>query len=331
MLFFLLCSWSRDPLSLSTVSSIRHKQTNGVPRSRLTSTPKYSSPLVKPVGRSRLLEGPRRPPADPMQINTPSHLYESFLSESSSALRHGVKSPIGRIETTDQIEKKTPNTRRRGNANSGSGKMKGLTLHKSPKPRPQTTIPSFTGSPSSQGIRPHSVQLETSSLLPPPVSSKENMRGQGSRYGYCRPLDLAHEESYYQLNRESPQATREGQFERSFAGQLLAGGNDRRQTQRSHVTARPKSILLTPGTKINKVHPKIGNYIGNYHSAMVLNWLDCTVGCGSGSGIQTSVVVETFPRPLRDLSTCLTFEIVRYIKIPTTEAIESNDLNIENW
>ena len=44
-----------------------------------------------------------------------------------------------------------------------------------------------------------------------------------------------------------------------------------------------------------------------------------------------SVVVETFPRPFRDLSTCLNFEIVRYIKIPTTEAIESNDLNIENW
>ena len=33
----------------------------------------------------------------------------------------------------------------------------------------------------------------------------------------------------------------------------------------------------------------------------------------------------------RDLSTCLNFEIVTYIKIPTTEAIESNDLNIENW
>ena len=30
-------------------------------------------------------------------------------------------------------------------------------------------------------------------------------------------------------------------------------------------------------------------------------------------------------------STCLNFEIVRYIKIPTTEAIESNDLNMENW
>ena len=44
-----------------------------------------------------------------------------------------------------------------------------------------------------------------------------------------------------------------------------------------------------------------------------------------------SVVVETFLRPFRDLSTCLNFEIVRYIKIPTTEAIESNDLNIENW
>ena len=40
---------------------------------------------------------------------------------------------------------------------------------------------------------------------------------------------------------------------------------------------------------------------------------------------------ETFPRPFWDLSTCLNFEIVRYIKIPTTEAIESNDLNIENW
>ena len=36
------------------------------------------------------------------------------------------------------------------------------------------------------------------------------------------------------------------------------------------------------------------------------------------------------PRPFRDLSTCLNFEIVRYIKIPTTEDIESNDLNIEN-
>ena len=47
--------------------------------------------------------------------------------------------------------------------------------------------------------------------------------------------------------------------------------------------------------------------------------------------IQGSVVVETFPRPFRDLSTCLNFEIVRYIIIPTTEAIESNDLNIENW
>ena len=35
-------------------------------------------------------------------------------------------------------------------------------------------------------------------------------------------------------------------------------------------------------------------------------------------------------RPFRDLSTCLNFEIVRYIKIETTEAIESNDLNIEN-
>ena len=43
-----------------------------------------------------------------------------------------------------------------------------------------------------------------------------------------------------------------------------------------------------------------------------------------------SVVVETFPRPFRDLSTCLSLEIVRYINIPTTEAIESNDLNIEN-
>ena len=40
---------------------------------------------------------------------------------------------------------------------------------------------------------------------------------------------------------------------------------------------------------------------------------------------------ETFPRPFRDLSTCLSLEIVRYINIPTTEAIESNDLNIENW
>ena len=43
-----------------------------------------------------------------------------------------------------------------------------------------------------------------------------------------------------------------------------------------------------------------------------------------------SVVVESFPRPFQDLSNCLKFEIVRYIKIPTTEAIESNDLNIEN-
>ena len=46
--------------------------------------------------------------------------------------------------------------------------------------------------------------------------------------------------------------------------------------------------------------------------------------------VRSSVVVETFPRPFRDLGTCLNFEIVRYIKIPTTEAIESNDLNIEN-
>ena len=44
-----------------------------------------------------------------------------------------------------------------------------------------------------------------------------------------------------------------------------------------------------------------------------------------------SVVVETFPRPFRDLSTCLNFEIVSYIKIPTTKAMESNDLNTENW
>ena len=47
--------------------------------------------------------------------------------------------------------------------------------------------------------------------------------------------------------------------------------------------------------------------------------------------VRSSVVVETFPRPFRDLSTCLSLEIVRYINIPTTEAIESNDLNIENW
>ena len=40
---------------------------------------------------------------------------------------------------------------------------------------------------------------------------------------------------------------------------------------------------------------------------------------------RASVVVETFPRPQY-----LNFEIVRYIKFPTTEAIESNDLNIEN-
>ena len=43
-----------------------------------------------------------------------------------------------------------------------------------------------------------------------------------------------------------------------------------------------------------------------------------------------SVVVKTFLRPFRDLSTCLNFEIVRYTKIPTTKAIEANDLNIEN-
>ena len=47
-------------------------------------------------------------------------------------------------------------------------------------------------------------------------------------------------------------------------------------------------------------------------------------------GFNVSVVVETSQRPFRDLSTCLNFEIVRYIKIPTTEAIESNDFNIEN-
>ena len=35
-------------------------------------------------------------------------------------------------------------------------------------------------------------------------------------------------------------------------------------------------------------------------------------------------------KPFRDLSTCLNVEIVRYIKIPTTEATESNDLNMEN-
>ena len=47
--------------------------------------------------------------------------------------------------------------------------------------------------------------------------------------------------------------------------------------------------------------------------------------------VQGSVVVETFPRFFQELSTCLNFEIVRYINIPTTEAIESNDLNMENW
>ena len=47
--------------------------------------------------------------------------------------------------------------------------------------------------------------------------------------------------------------------------------------------------------------------------------------------VYVSVVVETFLRPFRDLGTCLNFLIVRYIKIPTAEAIESNDLNIENW
>ena len=45
--------------------------------------------------------------------------------------------------------------------------------------------------------------------------------------------------------------------------------------------------------------------------------------------IQISVVVETFPRPFRDLGTCLNFLIVRYIKIPTTEAIESKWF--EHW
>ena len=42
--------------------------------------------------------------------------------------------------------------------------------------------------------------------------------------------------------------------------------------------------------------------------------------------LPSSVVVETFPRP----QYLLKFLIVRYIKIPTTEAIESYDLNIEN-
>ena len=56
--------------------------------------------------------------------------------------------------------------------------------------------------------------------------------------------------------------------------------------------------------------------------------------------VDVSVVVETFPRPqyllkfwncqVHKNSNDLNFEIVRYIKIPTTEAIESNDLNIEN-
>ena len=50
----------------------------------------------------------------------------------------------------------------------------------------------------------------------------------------------------------------------------------------------------------------------------------------SNSLLVISVVVETFPSPFRDLSTCLNLEIVRYIKIPTTEAIESNNLNIKN-
>ena len=45
---------------------------------------------------------------------------------------------------------------------------------------------------------------------------------------------------------------------------------------------------------------------------------------------EISVVVETFPRPFRDPSTCLNFEIVSYINIPTTKAMESNDLNTEN-
>ena len=40
-----------------------------------------------------------------------------------------------------------------------------------------------------------------------------------------------------------------------------------------------------------------------------------------------SVVVETFPRP----QYLLKFFNCQVHKIPTAEAIESNDLNIENW
>ncbi|XP_033642324.1 uncharacterized protein LOC117302475 [Asterias rubens] len=231
--------FQRDPLNLSTVSSIRHKNLSGH-RKRLTSTPKYSNQSADMMENST---------TKPTATETPNRLYQSFLSESSSAFGH---SP----EKLKEAEKSITASRRRGTSKSASGRRKGSIQKKSPKSRPQTAQLSFTSNQNSRGSRAMSVQLETSSLLPPPLSEKENIMGHGSRYGYRRPLELAHEESYYQLNRESQQVTNEGRIQRSFAGQLLADGNDRQQT-RSLVAARPKSILTTPGAKMNKSRNRV--------------------------------------------------------------------------
>ena len=75
----------------------------------------------------------------------------------------------------------------------------------------------------------------------------------------------------------------------------------------------------------------------NFDEQIVNHWMaakyeiiHCSYHVSYSNLYPSVIVVETFPRHFRDLSTCLNFEIVRYIKIPTTEAIDSNDLNIQN-
>ncbi|XP_038061664.1 migration and invasion-inhibitory protein-like [Patiria miniata] len=252
--------FQRDLLDVSTMSSVRHKPTRDAPHSRLTSTPKHTNSATKPRGGSHPQDEPfpNPPVVDPVPTATPTRLYESFLSESHSTFGRS-SGKRDKAKTVKQTRRKTPGSSTKGT--TGSIKRKSRTPRKSPKYRTGASVTTFTPSPNKKGPKiPYSVRLETSSLLPPPLSEKENLRGQGSRYGYRRPLDLAHEESYYQLNRDSPLRTgpQMGQLERSFAGQLLADGNDRRQRKRSQeVTTQPKSILLTPGTRLNKSRNRV--------------------------------------------------------------------------
>ncbi|XP_022085554.1 uncharacterized protein LOC110976528 [Acanthaster planci] len=245
----------RDPLNLSMVNG--REPTSAVSCSRLTSTPKLANSPAKPNLRSHQGEEPfpDLPVVNPVQTDTPNELYESFLSESHSAFRRSQGKPT-KVVSVGQTSRKTLGGGRPGI--SGNVRRKRHTPRKLPKHRQGTGVPTFTPSLGhSRPQTPYSVQLETSSLLPP---EQENLRGQRSRYGYRRPLDLAHEESYYQINSDSPKGTRPhiSQLGKSFAKQLLSEGNDRQQTKRSRDDpSKPKSILLTPGSKLNKSRNRV--------------------------------------------------------------------------